>query len=198
MQSALKPVPGRECGSCMMCCKLPLIEELEKPAGKWCRHAAIGKGCSIYENRPLVCQSFFCQWMLDARLGPEWKPDKAKLVLYRSREGQEVFYVAVDPAAADAWTKPPFFAAIKGWVLEGAELGRLVLVYVGARWNAVLPDRVVELGRIEQSFVLERERGPTGKTIDVRIVPRPSPQPAAPPGLPGNGDGAPDETLETG
>jgi hypothetical protein len=181
---------GKACGTCMMCCKLPLIEELEKPACQWCRYAVIGKGCGIYENRPSVCESFFCQWMLDARLGPEWKPEKAKFVLYRPHEGQEIFYVAVDPAAPHTWTKPPFFPAIKSWVLEGAGLGRLVLVYIGTRWIAVLPDRIVELGRVEQGFVLERERGPTGKTIDVRIVPRSSRKPAAPPGLPDAGHGA--------
>jgi hypothetical protein len=181
---------GKACGSCMMCCKLPLIEELQKPACQWCRHAVAGKGCGIYENRPSVCESFFCQWMLDARLGPEWKPDKAKFMLYPSRDMQEVFYLAVDPAFPGAWTKPPFLAAIKNWVQEGAARGRFVVVYIGSRWIAVLPDCIVELGRIEQSFVLERERGPTGKTVDVRIVPRSSQQPATSPGLPDAGDGA--------
>jgi hypothetical protein len=165
----------------MMCCKLPLIKELEKPSDRWCRHAVIGKGCGIYENRPPVCQSFFCQWMLDPRLGPEWKPEKAKFILYVDREKEEVFNVAVDPAFPDAWTKPPFFAAIKNWVSEGAALGRFVIVRVGKRWSAVLPDRIVELGNVEQGFVLDRTRGPTGKTIELRVRP-PSPQQA--PALP--------------
>src|SRR4051794_3985517 len=45
-------VPGRACGSCMMCCKVPYIKEFEKPAGVWCKHAVAGKGCGIYESRP--------------------------------------------------------------------------------------------------------------------------------------------------
>ncbi len=160
----------------MMCCKLPLIKELEKPIDRWCRHAVIGKGCGIYEARPPVCQSFFCQWMVDSGLGPEWKPEKAKFILYIDREKEEVFNVAVDPAFPDAWTRPPFFAAIKNWVLEGAERGRFVLVRVGRRWSALLPDRIVELGDVEGDFVLERERGLTGKTIALRVKARSPPR----------------------
>ena len=155
----------------MMCCKLPLIKELEKPSGRWCPHAAIGKGCGIYQDRPPVCREFLCQWMLEPGLGPEWKPEKAKFILYRDREKEEILNVAVDPAFPDAWTKPPFHAAIKNWVLEGAERGRLVMVRIGTRWIAVLPDRNVEFRNVEDEFVLMRERGPTGRTIGVEVRP---------------------------
>jgi len=175
---------GKACGTCMMCCKLPLIKELDKPTDRWCRHAVIGKGCGIYADRPPVCQSFHCQWIRDAQLGPEWKPEKAKFILYPDQEKKEVFNVAVDPAYPDAWTKPPFFAAIKNWVLEGAELGRYVMVRIGTRWLAVLPDRIVELGNVEQDFVVIRERSPTGRTIQLRIMPPLPPAPAAVPAHP--------------
>jgi hypothetical protein len=176
--------PGKACGTCMMCCKLPLIQELDKPTDRWCRHAVIGKGCGIYTDRPPVCRSFHCQWIRDAQLGPEWKPEKAKFILYPDQEKKEVFNVAVDPAYPDAWTKPPFFAAIKNWVQEGAELGRYVMVRIGSRWTAVLPDRILELGHVEGAFALERGRGPTGRTIELRVKP-PSPQaPAAAPAPP--------------
>jgi hypothetical protein len=165
----------------MMCCKLTRIEELEKPSDRWCRHAVIGKGCGIYDERPPVCQQFLCQWMLDPGLGPEWKPEKAKFVLYRDREKEEVFNVAVDPAFPDAWRKPPFLAMIKNWVLEGAERGRFVIVRIGTRWVVVLPDRTVELGHVEGDFVLARERGPTGRTIGVQVKP---PSPAMPTAAP--------------
>jgi hypothetical protein len=155
----------------MMCCKLPGIEELQKPADQWCRHAVTGKGCGIYEDRPAVCRSFHCQWLLDPALGGEWKPEKAKFVLYRDREKEELFNVAVDPAFPDAWTRPPFFAMIKQWVLDGAERGRFVMVRVGKRWTAVLPDRIVELDKVEDDFAVMRERGPTGRTIGLRLVP---------------------------
>jgi hypothetical protein len=182
--ASFQVAPGKSCGTCMMCCKLPLIEELEKPSGQWCRHAVLRKGCGIYDNRPSVCQSFYCLWMLDPRLGPEWKPEKAKFFVYPDREKEEVFNVAVDPAFPDAWTKPPFFAAIKNWVVEGAELGRFVTVHIGSRWIAVLPDRVVELGNVGHDFALMQRRDPTGRTIEVRVVPRPPPTPTAAPAHP--------------
>jgi hypothetical protein len=182
--ASVQAAPGKACGTCMMCCKLPLIPELEKPSGQWCRHAVIGKGCGIYESRPPVCQRFLCLWMVDPRLGPEWKPDKAKFFLYPDRENEGVFNVAVDPAFPDAWTKPPFFAAIKKWVAEGAERGRFVAVHIGNRWLAVLPDLIVELGNIRQNFVLQRTLGPTGRTIEVKVVPVSPPSPASAPGHP--------------
>jgi hypothetical protein len=154
----------------MMCCKVPRIDELEKPAGRWCRHAMTGKGCGIYENRPPVCQSFYCHWMLDSSLGPEWKPDKAKFVMFPDPANKEVFKVLVDSAFPDAWTKPPFFAAIKNWVVSGATLGRFVLVHSGTRLIAVLPDRIVELENAKPDFALKRERDPTGKTTHVSVM----------------------------
>ena len=185
LSAASKVASGKACGTCMMCCKLPLIKELEKPSDRWCRHAVIGKGCGIYDDRPPVCREFHCQWLLDPGLGPEWKPEKAKFILYRDREKEEVLNVAVDPAFPDAWTKPPFHAAIKNWVLEGAERGRLVMVRIGTRWIAVLPDRTVEFRNVEDEFVLIRERGPTGRTIGVEVRP---PSPTTPTAVPVQAD----------
>jgi hypothetical protein len=51
-------------------------------------------------------------------------------------------------------------------------------VRMGKNWIAVLPDRIIELGHGEGAIVLERGRGPTGRTIELRIKP-PSPQAAA-------------------
>ena len=163
--------PAKACGSCMMCCKVLRIEELVKPPGVWCRHAVTGKGCGIYESRPPVCQSFYCQWMLDSSLGPEWKPEKAKFVMFLDRKNQEVFNINVDPAFPDAWRRPPYLARIKQWVADGATLGRFVVVHVRAQLIAVLPDRIVELGSAKPEFLLLRERDPSGRTIQVRIKP---------------------------
>jgi hypothetical protein len=158
----------------MMCCKTLTIKELEKSPGVWCRHVVTGKGCGIYENRPSVCQSFYCHWMLNPHLGPEWKPDRAKFVLYgKAPQGdQQLIHVAVDPSFPNAWTKPPYFAAIKKWAVDGAERDRLVLVLVqiGARFIGVLPDRIVELGNIDPQvpMVLSRKRGPAGYTYEIK------------------------------
>jgi len=39
------------------------IRSLDKPAGKWCDHCAIGSGCKIYEERPQDCRDFHCGYL---------------------------------------------------------------------------------------------------------------------------------------
>src|SRR4051812_14872278 len=53
-------VAGRECGTCTLCCKVAAVEELNKPNGVWCSHCLSGKRCTIYDQRPQSCRSFYC------------------------------------------------------------------------------------------------------------------------------------------
>jgi hypothetical protein len=151
----------------MMCCKAPPIAVLKKPAGKWCPNAVFGKGCGIYANRPGACSAFYCEWLRNPSLGPEWKPDKAKLVVAFLPNFLDVW---VDPSAPNAWTKPPYFAQIKQWAVEGPERGQFVLVRIGRRLIAVLPDREVDLGHVdpEARIGVWREQGPAGIKIRCR------------------------------
>src|SRR5258708_27094970 len=50
MNSDARVIPGRECGSCTLCCKVYNIPEIGKAAGKWCKHCTPGKGC--YPREP--------------------------------------------------------------------------------------------------------------------------------------------------
>ena len=151
----------------MMCCKVPYIKEFEKPPGVWCRHAVAGKGCGIYDHRPASCAAFYCLWMQDPSFGPEWKPDKAKFVVYIQANGSNL-QIAVDPNFPNAWTKPPFFAQIKKWAVDGAERGEFVFVRIGGRMIAVLPDREVDMGMVapEDRIVVSRRPGPAGLSYD--------------------------------
>jgi hypothetical protein len=168
-----KVAPGKACGTCMMCCKvLPIsTQELTKPPGAWCRHAVTGEGCGIYETRPSTCRTFYCQWMIDPSLPLEWKPDRARLVIESS---EKLLLITVDQNFPDAWTESPYLAAIKKWAVEGAAVGRLVLVRIGTRMIAVLPERVVDLGRRDPSDRISflRTSGPTGPRYDVRVEPK--------------------------
>jgi hypothetical protein len=69
-------VPGRECGSCKICCTIPAIDkpEIQKKAGAACRNC-IPEGCAIYEARPDVCQEYFCGWRRLDMIDPDWRPD---------------------------------------------------------------------------------------------------------------------------
>ena len=163
-------VPGRACGTCMMCCKVPYIKEFEKPAGVWCKHAVPGKGCGIYDSRPGSCRAFYCLWMQDASFGPDWKPEKAKFVTYIQQNGVNM-QVAVDPNFPNAWTREPYYGQIKQWAREGAEHGRFVFVRIGPRMIAVLPDREVDLGRVDpqDNITVARRPGPAGVTYEVEV-----------------------------
>ncbi|MCP4006428.1 MAG: hypothetical protein GY725_19790 [bacterium] len=72
----------RECGPCMLCCKLLKIGNFDppKPANTWCPHAVMGSGCGSYEERPEPCRVFNCIWKQGA-LRDKDRPDKARILV---------------------------------------------------------------------------------------------------------------------
>lgn len=85
----------RQCGDCTLCCKLMGIEELKKPANKWCELVQIGKGCGDYENRPKSCRDFQCMW-LQGQLPEDLKPNKIHAVFWE-HDGDKTIQVHLDP-----------------------------------------------------------------------------------------------------
>ena len=135
----------RTCGSCTLCCKLFPVPELDKPAGRWCRHIAQGRGCGIHETRPEVCRAFWCQWIENPDLGPEWKPEKAKFVL-SIYPGTQSLAVTVDPASPASWQGEAYLPWLRRWSRAAMEDGQFVIVFVGDNATVVLPDREKDLG----------------------------------------------------
>jgi hypothetical protein len=146
MTSGADPAP-RSCGSCTLCCKLFPVPELTKPAGRWCQHIAQGRGCGIHEARPPVCRAFWCQWIENDQLGPEWKPEISKFVL-SIYPGTNSLAVTVDPAQPAAWRREPYLSGLRRFAGAALQQGDQVIVFVGDRGTAVLPDGEQELGRI--------------------------------------------------
>lgn len=75
-----------------MCCKVPGIAEVEKPPHKWCRHW--DHGCTIYADRPKVCQEFECQWL---RASPQvlpdsLRPDRTKVIFTADADNRLIAY----------------------------------------------------------------------------------------------------------
>ncbi len=144
--------PSNSCGDCSMCCQHLLIEELEKPAGVLCGHFK-DSACAIYDGRPNACRGFHCAWLKSQRLppgsrmGPDWRPDVARFVMYTERADQRL-NVVVDPAYPLAWTREPYYGFIKRLsqrVAEGFEL----LVFVDDRRIVVFPDEDMDLGPVK-------------------------------------------------
>lgn len=103
----------RECGDCMMCCKLPAIDELAKPAGKWCILSTPGSQCNVYEHRPTTCREFNCLWKIDHRVPEAFRPDKVKTILAMYKEGVLVVYV--DKSYPTAWKEGEIGKFLSCW-----------------------------------------------------------------------------------
>lgn len=99
-----------ECGSCTACCRVYAIPSLDKPAGKWCDHCAIGKGCTVYETRPELCVEFACLWLQSHQRGQglpeEARPDRCKVV-FTPTTNDGLMSAMCMPGSPDAWRKGP-------------------------------------------------------------------------------------------
>lgn len=97
-----------DCGSCTACCRVYAIPSLDKPAGKWCEHCAIGEGCKVYETRPALCVDFQCLWLMsqskDAPLPAELRPDRCKVV-FSPTTNPDIMAGITMPGAPDAWRR---------------------------------------------------------------------------------------------
>jgi hypothetical protein len=140
-------VPGRSCGTCNLCCKVFSIQEINKPAGQWCNHCERGRGCTIHAQRPRSCREFFCSWLIDPNLGPEWKPEVARFVLSADPNYQALVVMA-DPGMPLAWRRQPYYSVLRQFSEVFFRLDKKVLVNLRGHITVILPDREVALGVI--------------------------------------------------
>ena len=94
-----------------MCCRVYAIPDLDKPAGKWCQHCAIGHGCEIYANRPKLCVDYECLWLQSQsrpdprnRLPADLRPDRCKVVFSPTTDPTIMAAITM-PGVSDAWRK---------------------------------------------------------------------------------------------
>jgi hypothetical protein len=172
-------VPGRRCGTCTLCCKVMAVPEIAKPLGQWCPHCARGKGCKIHETRPGGCRAFLCGWLIWAELGPEWKPEHSKVVVYREQESGRRLTANVDPGFPLAWRNPRIYNQLKQWAIAGCatpsqEMKLLVTVRIARRTVVILPDRDVDVGIVADDEVLltSEKVGPRGVELEIHKVKR--------------------------
>jgi hypothetical protein len=167
---------GRDCGTCTLCCKVAAVEEVAKPNGVWCSHCVKEKRCTIYDQRPASCRSFYCQWMLEPTLGPEWKPERAKFAMVKSEGGRRLTAL-VDPGFPSAWRRSPYYENLKQWAVDAARKSPdlyFVDVLIGARSIVILPDRDVDLGTLGPDEMIQfgYRMTETGRVAEVRKVRR--------------------------
>lgn len=121
-------LPERSCRSCTLCCELPDIDELDKPANTLCRHCVRDEGCIAYAARPATCRDFLCAWRTDVGLGAEWDPVVSHMMVYR--QGDQLT-VLVDPRNQGAWREAPYQGQLRAWAAQAAAIGGYVIVWVG-------------------------------------------------------------------
>lgn len=164
---------GRSCGECSLCCKLAQVDELDKPSGVWCRHCAPGRGgCTIYETRPAVCRSWHCSWILDASLGPEWRPLTCKMILFFEKGGSRLC-VRVEPTHADVWRREPYYGQLKRWSHGAVAARRQIVVYIKKRVIVILPDKDVDFGDVElgEQIWVGAQDTPAGRVWNAAKIP---------------------------
>ncbi|EKF58808.1 hypothetical protein QWE_14617 [Agrobacterium albertimagni AOL15] len=127
-------VPGRDCGTCSLCCILPDIAEFDKPANQPCRHCVVGGGCDSYDVRPSTCRDFFCLWRMDATLGPEWEPSVSRMMLYG--QGPQLT-VLVEPEAGAIWREERYLGWLEARARALKPQGGYVVVYAGEEVSVV-------------------------------------------------------------
>ena len=153
-------VNGRRCGSCTLCCKLLKIPETDSDKGSWCRHCETGKGCGIYDERPQRCRDFMCGYLIWDAVPDHWLPAKSRIVVV-SEMGFRINFT-VDPSAPNRWREEPWHSEIKALSMLAFQQNRQVLVTVGNKVIAMLPDREVELGVVAEDEVVVTGRRPDG------------------------------------
>ncbi|HEY4077648.1 MAG TPA: hypothetical protein VGM26_12040 [Rhizomicrobium sp.] len=77
-----KPIPGRECGGCTVCCVVLAIDDpqLKKAEDVPCEHMRVGKGCVIHDYLPVSCRNWYCGWRF-LNLSDAMRPDQSHVLL---------------------------------------------------------------------------------------------------------------------
>jgi hypothetical protein len=159
---------GKVCGSCTLCCKVLCITTLQKARGVWCKHCSPGVGCQIYSRRPDECRKFFCIWLVDPRLGPEWRPDHSKIIVTASGSGNG-FDIHCDPGFPQAWRRDPYRQQIQEWVYASRPYDGTVMVRIGNSTTLLTPEGEFPLGEVQDDDRIVAEYdGP--RLIRVRVV----------------------------
>lgn len=158
---------GRSCGGCTLCCKVLGIDALSKPKGQWCGHCRTGAGCAIYSERPQECRAFDCLYISGPQLGDHWLPSRCKMVVCVNDAVGRI-EVHVDGGRPGAWRTEPYYAELKGWARAAAADGGQILICLPDRTIVMLPDKDVDLGRMEADDRIEVVQSAAG--IAVRKV----------------------------
>jgi hypothetical protein len=159
---------ARSCDGCTFCCRVLEATTLDKPMGVLCRHCVVGTGCGIHETRPAECRNYYCGWLLDGSLGPEWQPERAHIVITYDLDGRRLNAHA-DPDHPNAWRAEPYYGQLKAWAAAALPRNGQVVAYVGRHTFVILPDGAVDLGIMGDNDFLYIEHFPPDRWTARRL-----------------------------
>jgi len=95
-------VTAKECGTCTKCCEGWLganIKGHDMYPGKPCFFVEIGKGCTIYNDRPKdPCKDFSCGWIDIEDMPEEFRPEVSGVIMhFKENNGNQYIGLAKAP-----------------------------------------------------------------------------------------------------
>ncbi len=150
------------CRSCTLCCTLPTIEALNKPAYQPCCHLK-DSGCALFghEARPQTCIAYTCAY-LSKRLGETIALEGTHDVPHPSDCGayfhihtthnqthEKTIFVFVDPAKPERWKQSRLIDIFRLALTQGISLfitdrGRTMLIKQPHIFEGVLTQDMVD------------------------------------------------------
>jgi len=145
----------RECGRCILCCKIMAVPQIDKPELTWCKYLdRRRKYCKKYDVRPKACREFNCLWLM-GMFGENDSPENTNVVFsVNNPKGDLIQCIIAFELYAGAANEGRAKRIIQRVVLKGVPV---IIVYGDGR-NLLLPDGV----KIEQ--VIETDNAPTEPT----------------------------------
>lgn len=86
-----------------------------------------------------------CMWLVDPRLGAEWKPNRSKMVIC---PGDNSLDIECDAGYPLAWKSEPYFHQIQEWALAARQHDGFVWVCVGNKTTLIAPEGEFPLGEL--------------------------------------------------
>jgi hypothetical protein len=109
-----------------------------------------------------------CGWLTNPRFGPEWKPDRSKIIITVSRDGNGLDFQC-DPGFPEAWRKEPYHGQIRRLAAIAAEHDGMILVGSGRNVIVLSPEDEFPLGEVGDHDEIIREYSGR-RLVGVRLV----------------------------
>ena len=88
-----------------------------------------------------------CGWLTNPRFGPEWKPDRSKIVITVGRDGNGLDFQC-DPGFPEAWRKEPYHSQIRSLAAIAVRHDGMISVHSGRDLIVVAPEGEFALGEV--------------------------------------------------